>query len=404
MASPNDPTLRSWIDIPPASDFPIQNLPFGIFKTPERGPHVGIAIGGYVLDLYAASQWGFFEDLDLQGQQPKVFRRRSLNAFIRLGQPAWRAVRERVSELLRHDNTSLQSPEVMRDCLIRQSEVTMLRPVKPQNYTIFREQATDEPITLSQQPFPVGSAAHTGSLLAAGTTVQRPTGPYPDETGAVVVGPVQQLIFEAQVAFMLGNTSAPGSAVPVEQAEEYVFGVALLTSWQRRYPSATGTPATQVFGGSLSPWIITLDALEPYRVVGPEQLPAPLPYLQHSGQRHFDIHLEAVLQPAAGAETVVATANSRAQYWSVAQQIAQQTSSGNNLQAGDIYASGPLAYTYTGTPHRLPTEAAAPPQSVVLNDGSDRSFLEDGDIISSRGYCERDNVRLGFGAATATLA
>jgi len=188
MANPNDSSLRSWIDIAPNSDFPIQNLPFGVFVSEDRGSRLGVAIGEYVLDLYAVAQFGFFEDLELGPKMPKIFRRRSLNQFIALGRPAWRAVRQRVSELLRHDSEALRSDAVMRECLVRQSEVQMLRPVKPHNYTDFYssiEHATNVGIMFRDpanallpnwRHIPIGYHGRASSIVVSGTDIRRPNG------------------------------------------------------------------------------------------------------------------------------------------------------------------------------------------------------------------------------------
>ncbi|UOR07117.1 fumarylacetoacetate hydrolase family protein [Hymenobacter aerilatus] len=401
MASANDPTLHSWIDIPPTSDFPIQNLPFGIFETEERGARVGVAIGGYVLDLYAVSQWGFFDDLDLKGQ-PKVFRRRSLNAFIRLGRPAWRAVRERVSELLRHDNTVLQSPEVMRDCLLRQTEVQLLPPVKPCHFVRFTSRLASAPTLPANEPdpTPAGSYGPAGSLLAASTRIRRPARTYLLDVDDTLRGPVQRLDFEVQLGFVGGQDTALGTALPVEEAEETLFGLTLVLGWYAHDLCRGSAPAPLLdrsFGSSLSAWVVTLDALEPFRVAGTPQLPEPEPHLRQNGQHHVAVQLEVALQPANGPETVIATPTTRSLYWSVDQQLAYLTSSGTPLHAGDLYTSGTVA---DGSLYQL---TASGTQPLVLNDSTMRLYLETDDQVRLSGYCEQEGVRLGFGEVTGVI-
>lgn len=422
MLAANEPTLNSWIDIAADSDFPLQNLPFGVFEERDslRGPRVGVAIGDYVVDLYALSQWGFFDDLDLGPKVPRIFRRRSLNSFIRLGQPAWRAVRQRVSELLRHDSASLRGEEVMRACLIRQRDVQMLRPVKPANYTDFYsslEHATnvgqlfrpDNPLLPNWRHLPVGYHGRASSIVVSGTDVRRPQGQRraADET-LPTFGPTQELDFELELAFITGSSTVLGQPVPLPAAEDYIFGVVLFNDWsardlQRWEYAPLGPFLGKSFASSLSPWVVTLDALEPFRVAGPPQEPEPLPYLQPLNHAHFDISLEVTLQPAAGAATVVAQSNAKYLYWSMAQQLTHQTSNGCNLEVGDLYASGTISGPTPGALGSLLELSRGGTQPFALADGTERTFLEDGDTVMMRGYAEKDGVRLGFGAVTGTV-
>ena len=421
--SPNSPTLRSWIDIPPTSDFPIQNLPFGVFETDERGPRVAVAIGGYVLDLYAASQHGFFEDLtELGAAQPKVFRRRSLNAFLRLGRPAWRAVRQRVSELLRHDEPTLRDhEEAVRDCLLRQTEVRMLRPVKPGNYTDFYssiEHATNVG-TMFRDPanallpnwrhLPIGYHGRTSSIVVSGTDIKRPNGQRkaPDEA-APTFGPSRQLDFELEMAFVVGTGTALGSTVPIADAEEHIFGLCLFNDWSARDLQSweyvpLGPFLGKNFGSSLAPWVVTLDALEPFRIAGPVQDPTPLPYLNQDGDHNFDIKLEIALTPAQGDETVISRTNFGLMYWSMAQQLTHHASNGCNLEAGDLYASGTISGPTPESLCSMLELAWRGTRPLNLPDGTERKFLLDGDTVTMRGYAENEGVRIGFGEVSGTI-
>jgi fumarylacetoacetase len=421
MANPNDPTLRSWIDIPPTSDFPIQNLPFGVFETPERGTRLGVAIGEYVLDLYAVCQYGFFEDLDLGAAQPKVFRRRSLNAFIAMGRPVWRAVRQRVSELLRHDNPALREEEAMRACLLRQSEVEMLRPVKPNNYTDFYssiEHATNVG-TMFRDPnnallpnwrhIPIGYHGRASSIVVSGTSIRRPKGQRkaPDAE-APTFGPSQQLDFELEVAFVGGRATELGSPVPLQYAEEHIFGLVLFNDWSARDIQAweyvpLGPFLGKSFGSSISPWVVTLDALEPFRTAGPVQEPEPLLYLRQVDAHNFDINLEVAIQPENAPQTVVSRSNFRYMYWSMAQQLAHQTSNGCNLQVGDLYASGTISGSTPDSLGSMLELAWKGTRPVPLADGSERKFLLDGDTVTMRGFAEKDGVRIGFGEVSGMI-
>ncbi|HEX8426019.1 fumarylacetoacetase [Hymenobacter sp.] len=422
MANPNDPTLRSWIDIPPTSDFPIQNLPFGVFEIEERGPRLGVAIGDYALDLYAVAQFGYFSDLDLGPKMPKVFRRRTLNQFIALGRPAWRAVRQRVSELLRHDNPALSSnPEVMRECLVRQSEVRMLRPVKPHNYTDFYssiEHATNvgmmfrdpaNALLPNWRHIPIGYHGRASSIVVSGTDIRRPNGQRkaPD-ADAPTFGPSQQLDFELEMAFVVGKNSTLGDTIPLQYAEDHIFGLVLFNDWSARDIQSweyvpLGPFLGKSFGCSISPWIVTLDALEPFRVPGPVQEPEPLLYLRQLDAHNFDINLEVGLQPADSAETVVSRTNFQHMYWSMAQQLTHQSSNGCNLEVGDLYASGTISGPTPDSLGSMLELAWRGTRPVPLVDGSERSFLLDGDTVAMRGYCEKDGVRIGFGEVRGTV-
>ena len=422
-SSLNSPALRSWIDIAPGSDFPIQNLPFGVFETDERGPHLGVAIGGYVLDLYAASQHGFFEDLtELGAAQPKVFRRRSLNTFLRLGRPAWRAVRQRVSELLRHDAPELRDhEEAVRDCLLRQSEVRMLRPVKPANYTDFYssiEHATNVG-TMFRDPanallpnwrhLPIGYHGRTSSIVASGTDIRRPNGQRkaPNEA-APTFGPSRQLDFELEMAFVVGTGTALGSTVPLDQAEDHIFGLCLFNDWSARDLQSweyapLGPFLGKNFGSSLAPWVVTLDALEPFRMTGPMQEPAPLSYLTQSGDHNFDINLEIALTPPQGSETILSRTSFGLMYWSMAQQLTHHASNGCNLEAGDLYASGTISGPTPDSLGSLLELSWRGTRPVLLADGTERKFLLDGDTVTMRGYAEKDGIRIGFGEVSGQI-
>ncbi|SET44425.1 fumarylacetoacetase [Hymenobacter actinosclerus] len=422
MANANDPTLRSWIDIAPGSDFPIQNLPFGVFETPERGPRLAVAIGEYVLDLYAVAQFGFFEDLELGPKMPKVFRRRSLNQFIALGRPAWRAVRQRLSELLRHDNPALRDqPEAMRECLLRQDAVRMLRPVKPQNYTDFYssiEHATNVGIMFRDpanallpnwRHIPIGYHGRASSIVVSGTDIRRPNGQRkaPD-AAAPTFGPCQQLDFELEMAFVVGRPTKLGETLPVQSAEDYIFGLMLFNDWSARDIQSweyvpLGPFLGKSFGSSVAPWVVTLDALEPFRIAGPVQEPEPLLYLRQTGNHNFDVNLEVTIQPEGGPETAVSYSNFGLMYWSMAQQLAHHASNGCNQQVGDLYASGTISGTTPDSLGSMLELSWRGTRPVPLADGSERKFLQDGDRVTMRGFAEKDGVRIGFGEVTGKV-
>ncbi|MGI4835781.1 MAG: fumarylacetoacetase [Janthinobacterium lividum] len=424
---PIDPALRSWIDIKPADDFPIQNLPFGIISTPDTGPRVVVAIGGYALDLYACAQLGYFDaladDLPALGAAlPQVFRRRSLKALLKLGRPVWLAVRERCAELLRYDNPGLRDNELaVRACLLRRSEVELLRPIKPANYTDFYsslEHATnagslfrpDNPLLPNWRHLPVAYHGRASSVVASGTPVRRPQGQYlPIGAAAPTFGPTQMLDFELETAFVVSQGTALGDTVPLGQAESHIFGLLLFNDWSARDLQSweyqpLGPFLGKSFASSVSGWVVMLDALEPFRVSGPVQEPAPLPYLQASGAHHFDITLEVLLQPAEAAEpTLICRTNAQHLYWSMAQQLTHHASNGCNLEVGDLCASGTISGAAPNALGCLLELTRRGQQPLALPDGSTRAWLEDGDTVIMRGYAARENLRIGLGEVRGTV-
>jgi len=428
-ASPaNDPSLHSWIDIRPTDDFPIQNLPFGVMDVPEWGPRLAVAIGGYALDLYECAQLGYFDSIAtdvpaLGAALPKVFRRRSLNAFLRLGPAAWRAVRERVSELLRHDNPALRDNELaIRTCLLRQRDVTMLRPVKPTNYVDFYsslEHATnvgvmfrpDNPLLPNWRHLPIAYHGRANSIVVSGTDVRRPNGQYrPAGQETPVFGPTQQLDFELETAFIVGQGTEQGSTVPIGEAESHIFGLVLFNDWSARDIQSweyqpLGPFLGKNFASSVSPWVVTLDALEPFRTAGPAQEPQPLPYLQGTGEQHFDIELEVLIQPAGAtaAPLVISRTNMKHLYWSMAQQLTHHASNGCPLETGDIYASGTISGPTPGALGSLLEMTQRGTQPLALPGGVDLGFLRDGDTVILKGFAEKNGIRIGLGEVSGTL-
>lgn len=415
MIRANDPHLHSWIQIPPTSDFPLQNLPFGIFSTPDRDARVGVAIGDYVLDLLAVSQQGLFELLPLE--DPTVFHAPSLNRFIALGKPAWRQVRERVSQLLRNDNPEIRDDDGrMRACLVKRHEVSMHRPVQVPNYSDFYaslDHATnvglmfrgpDNVLPPSWKYLPQGYHGRASSIKVSGEPVFRPQGQTKaPEAPAPVFGPTQKLDFELELAFIVGRATENGTYVLTDEADDYIFGLVLFNDWSARdiqqwEYQPLGPFLGKSFASTVSPWVVTLDALEPFRQEGPVQDPPVLPYLQYSGHKHLDLELKVYLQPAGQQEAVlISHTNARHLYWNMNQLVAHQTSNGCNLEVGDLYASGTISGPDPESYGSLLELSWNGTKPLVLPDGSTRRFLEDGDCIIMQGYGLRNGIRIGFG-------
>ncbi|WP_207435539.1 fumarylacetoacetase [Sabulibacter ruber] len=421
MLKANDPSLHSWIQISPDSDFQIQNLPFGVFQAADRDPRVGVAIGDYVLDVYVLTQHRLFDMLDLE--DPTVFHRHYLNDFMALGRTIWRQVRDRISELLLNDNPEIRDNRaLMNECLLKQRDVQMLLPVKVPNYTDFYsslEHATNigsmfrdpnNALLPNWKHLPVGYHGRASSIVPSGVPIRRPKGQMkPADAPAPIFGPTQQLDFELEVAFITGQPTKLGTSLTPEEAEEYIFGLVLFNDWSARDIQAweyvpLGPFLGKNFGSSISPWVVTLDALEPFRVAGPVQDPRVLPYLEFSGDKNFDITLEVTLQaPDQPQEALICRSNFRHMYWNMNQQLAHHTVNGCNIEIGDVYASGtisgPTPDSY-GSMLELTWRGTKP---LSLPGGASRKFLQDGDIITMRGFAQRNGLRIGFGEVRAEI-
>lgn len=418
---PNDPRLVAFIDVPRTSDFPIQNLPFGMFTThDDRSPRAGVAIGSYVLDLRAVASAGA---LELGARERTVFEEPSLCAFFALGQAAWRRVRASVSTLLRIDNPRLRDERALRSrALVPMADVTLQMPVEPTGFTDFyssREHATNVG-TMFRDPqnallpnwleMPVAYNGRPSSVVVSGTPVRRPQG-QTRRSGAPrpIFGPTQKLDFELETAFVVGTGNALGESIAVDTAEEHIFGLVLLNDWSARdlqqwEYQPLGPFNSKSFASSISPWIVTLDALEPFRTPGPPQDPAPLAYLRERQRRGFDIALDVSLRPKGGSTgSVIARTNMRTLYWTVAQQLAHHTISGCNARPSDLMGSGTISgadRSSLGSLLELTQNALAP---LVLAAGDRRTFLEDGDEVTITGSCTARDYRMGFGEVRGTI-
>ena len=426
MLKANDPSLRSWIPVSPDSDFPIQNLPFGIFKTAHRSPRVGVAIGEFVLDLVAVAEFGYFDALNIN---KKVFGSDALNDFIALGKPAWRAVRERISDLLNEKNMALQSQkEARKQCLLLQSDVQMLLPVRIGDYTdfyssidhatnmgkMFRDPANA--LLPNWKHIPVGYHGRASSIVVSGTPLHRPKGQLkPADAEVPTFGATKLLDFELEVAFIIGKPTKLGDSISTAEAENHIFGLTLFNDWSARDIQSweyvpLGPFLSKNFGSSTSPWVVTLDALEPFRVKGYTQDPKVLPYLEYSGDRNIDINLEVSILPAVsssgvenGQETVVCHSNYKYMYWTMEQQLAHHTVNGCNVNIGDMMASGTISGPEEGSFGSMMEITWRGTKPLKMADGSERKFINDDDTVIVRGYAQKNGVRIGFGECAGKI-
>lgn len=415
---PNDPSLRSWVESANSvgTDFPIQNLPFGIFSTQDHpAPRAGVAIGDEVLDLSVLESAGLLAPASAPHE---VFDRPTLNDFIALGRSAWQTTREQISLLLRDDQGRLRDDAALRArALVPMRQAMMHLPVRVGGYTDFyssREHATNVG-TMFRDPanallpnwlhLPVGYNGRASSVVISGTEVRRPMGQVkPPSAESPSYARCAKLDFELETAFIVGADTALGEPVSVERAESLIFGMVLLNDWSARDIQQweyvpLGPFNAKTFATSISPWIVTMEALEPFRVAGPVQVPEPLPYLRQQGAHSFDIALSVDLQPQHAAETTtICRTNYRSMYWSMAQQLAHHTVSGCNVCVGDLMASGTISGSTPDSYGSLLELAWNGQRPLTLADGKTlRSFLEDGDLVTMRGWCQGDAYRIGFG-------
>ncbi len=413
MAAPGA-APRSFVEIAADSHFPLQNLPYGIFKTPrDARPRAGVAIGDYVLDLAALEEAGL---LAVAPAGEQVFARAELNAFIALGRQAWIKARSRIGALLGHDNAELRDDAVLRArVLVPMRDASMQIPVDIGGYTDFyssKEHATNVG-SMFRDPknallpnwlhVPIAYNGRASSVVVSGTPIRRPQGQLkPPDAERPVFGPTRKLDFELETAFIVGEGNALADPIPVAEAERHIFGLVLMNDWSARDIQQweyvpLGPFNSKTFGTSISPWIVTLDALEPFRVPGPAQDPSPLPYLAHSGDHAFDVHLELSLKPAGGEPTTICRTNLKRLYWSMAQQLAHHTASGCNTRVGDLMGSGTISGPTPDSLGSLLELAWNGQKPLALAGSAARSFLEDGDEVIITGWSQGDGYRVGFG-------
>ena len=411
--------LKSYIEVSPESHFPLENLPFGVFKPRDGAARIGVALGEYVVDLSVLQEARYFPDL----QDRQLFAQDSLNGFLALGRPVWRKVREILQELLSAETPTLRDDKKLRDRVFhRQSDVSMKLPVRIGNYTDFYSsyhhahnvgtmlRGAENALMPNWKWLPVAYHGRASSVVVSGNEVRRPKGQVkPPDAPTPVFGPSKSLDYELEMAFLIGPGNSLGRPIPIAQAVHHIFGFVLMNDWSARDVQAweyqpLGPFLAKNFCTSISPWVVTLEALEPFRKSLPKQDPEPLPYLRAKDDFMFDIQLEARLQTAKmkTPHTITRT-NFQNLYWSVAQQLAHHTVGGCNLQPGDLLASGTISGATEesrGCMLELTWRGANPLQ---LPDGKTRKWLEDGDMLSITGWCQGDGYRVGFGEVSGKI-
>ncbi len=415
----NDINRKSWLEVPLDSDFPIQNIPFGVFLTKENVVTVGTRIGDFAIDLGALQQLNYFEGIELTDD---MFMQDTLNDFISDGQKTWRLVRNRIAELFDIENSKLQGNEKDKEIIIfRMEDVEMQLPVLIGDYTDFfssKEHATntgkmfrDEANALLPNwlHIPVGYHGRSSTIVPSGIPVHRPMGQtLPNGETTPVFGPSRLVDFELETAFITTDVNIMGENILITEAEEYIFGMVLLNDWSARDIQKweyvpLGPFLAKSFASSISPWIVTMDALEPFKTKGPKQEPTPLPYLQQKGKHSFDINLEVAIQPEKSEATVISRSNFKYMYWTMSQQLAHHTSNGCRVNSGDMMGSGTISGPTPDSLGSMLELTWGGKNPIKLKDGTERKFINDNDTVIMKGYSQNENVRIGFGEVSSKL-
>jgi len=422
MNPTTDPAIRSFVPVSPESHFPIQNLPYGVFRKRSGGVScIGVAIGDAILNLTLLEAHGLFNGPILR--KHRAFSSSTLNELLGLGRPAWTEARATISQLLRSDAPTLRDQPLLRErALTPQAEVEMLLPIHIGDYTDFyssREHATNVGTMLrgadkALQPnwlhLPVAYHGRASSIVVSGTDLHRPLGQMkPDNVETPLFGPSRSVDFELEMGAIIGPGNDLGTPIPIGEAFDHLFGMVLVNDWSARDVQGweyvpLGPFLAKNFGTSISPWIVPFEALEPFRCDGPRQDPTPLPYLQTTGPHAFDIQLEVQLhtEKMDSAHTI-SRSNFKYLYWNVAQQLAHHTINGCNLHPGDLLASGTISGPTPdslGCMLELSWRGSRP---IALPNGEQRTFLQDGDRVTMSGYAQGNGYRVGFGELTGRI-
>lgn len=421
MHPTNDPALRSFVSVTPECHFPIQNLPYGVFRWKgESDRHIGVAIGDFVLDLGCLVEAGLLDEVD---RADVLFTAEDLGPFMAAGKEVWSAARSAISQLLRDDEPTLRdSPTLRQRALVPLTEVEMLLPVNIGDYTDFyasREHATnvgsmfrgpDKALMPNWLHLPIAYHGRASSLVVSGVSFHRPVG-QSNRAAAThpTFGPTQALDFELELGFLIGPGNPLGKPIPVAEAADHVFGCVLVNDWSARDIQQweyvpLGPFLGKNFCTSISPWVVPMLALEPFRVAGPPQDPLPLPYLRSRGDWAFNIELEAWLHLAGATEPErICRTNARHLYWNICQQVAHHTVNGCNLRTGDLLATGTISGPDPGSQGCLLELTWNGTKPLRLRSGASRTYLEDGDRLTLTGWCQGSGYRVGFGSLTGSV-
>ena len=408
--------MNTWIETQKNSDFSIYNLPFGIFSRNKNSKRVGIAIGNNIIDLLVCNELDVFKDLNINNN---VFENNFLNDFINLGKNKTNKVREIIQQQLTDESSKIK---MSTGVIISMNEAEMHLPVKVGDYTDFYssiEHATNigsmfrdpsNPLLPNWRHLPVGYHGRASSIIVSGVDIFRPKGQVmPLDSDKPVFTSSKRIDFELEMGYIIGKNSSLGSSIATDDADNYIFGKVLFNDWSARDIQKweyvpLGPFLGKSFASSISPWVVTIEALDNFRVAGPIQNPEVLDYLKFNGLKNYDINLSvSILPEKTNIETIVCKSNFKYMYWNMSQQIAHHTINGCNLNVGDMMASGTISGKSKDSYGSMLELSWGGKKNIELNDGSSRTFIEDYDSVIMRGYCEKDNIRVGFGEVKSKL-
>jgi fumarylacetoacetase len=408
--------LITCLDVSPDSDFSIYNIPFGIYSDKSITNHACSAIGDYIIDLYELANNGFLKI------NKDVFNLPFLNDFIQLGKPITNSIRLNIIDILSdHQSELITNTQLFNLVFKKQNQVNLLMPVRIGDYSDFYSSIDHAQNigTMIRDPknalmpnwkhLPVAYHGRASSICVSGHTFHRPKGQQkPADSELPIYGPTKLLDIELETAFVIGKSTQMGDSVSTDQADDYIFGMVLFNDWSARDIQTweyvpLGPFLSKNFASTISPWIITLEALEPFRVKGYEQDPKLLPYLQYQGHKNIDIQLEVYLKPQNGSDNLLCSSNYKYLYYTMEQQLAHHTVNGCNINVGDLMASGTISGPNPSEYGSLMELTWRGTKPIILNDGSERKFVNDFDTITLNGFCKKNNFRIGFGYCNATV-
>ena len=405
--------MKSFINYPQNSDFSIHNIPFGVAVFNREYIACCTRIGDLVIDLATLFDYGFFDEIE--GLNENVFEAYTLNEFIELGKPVTNAVRLKIQELLLEGSSLSHDEKTIEECFYDLDKVQMMMPLHVQNYTDFYssiEHATNvgkmfrdpaNALLPNWKHLPVGYHGRASSIVVSGINFHRPKGQMkPADTEKPIFDASKQLDFELEMAFVLNKNTEIGESISTQEAEDAIFGMVIFNDWSARDIQSweyvpLGPFLGKNFCSSISPWVVTLEALEPFRTASPKQEPEVLDYLKFEGDKNFDINLEVYLQPENGEENLICKSNYKYMYWNMTQQLAHHTINGCNVEVGDLYASGTISGSEPNSFGSMLELTWRGQNPLKLSDGTERKFINDHDTIIMRGFSEKDGIRVGFG-------
>jgi len=410
--------LNSFIQIPENSDFSIYNIPFGMAVINDDDITAVSRIGDTIIHLSNLFNEGYFEEFNLDFNP---FEALVLNDFIELGKEFTVPFREKIQTLLLENSDLDNNPEIHSEIFFPIENVEMIMPIHVSNYTDFyssKEHATnvgkmfrdpENALLPNWKHIPVGYHGRASSIIVSGIDIHRPKGQTKKEEDAFpTFGPTQALDFELEMAFITNQNTELGENISIENAENYIFGLCLFNDWSARDIQKweyvpLGPFLSKNFASSISPWIVTLEALDFVRISGPNQEPKVLPYLQCEGNKNFDIQLEVLLQPENSEENIICKTNFKYMYWNMAQQLAHHSVNGCNIETCDLYASGTISGSDENSFGSMLELAWQGKKPLLLSDGSERKFILDNDTVIIRGFAEKDGRKVGFGEVKAKI-